>query len=109
MTEFNFDEFLEFIKTDVETIKNLYNFGNFNEQVYNQLAKLTEEVGELSSEVAINIGHCRASKLHDNHKELSKEFADTAIVLFGLAKIMKVDMKQSITDKIKIIKDRNYK
>lgn len=73
------------------------------------LAKLMEEVGELSEAVLKTHGFQRPDKLKNfSEDELAKEFADCMFVLNLLAKDLNVDVKSAIEKKISIIKERDY-
>lgn len=108
MAEFNFDDFLKFIKDENNQLNTrLGHKVPYEENVFATLSKLMEESGELASEIFINLKRVRKEKIYENSKELAAELADTIIVLGLLADTLGVDIKQALSDKIEKIKKRN--
>ncbi len=90
-------------------LRNLFvkNYSTEKERVFARVAKLTEEVGELSGEVLASMGSQRKEKLKDyNRSNLSDEFADVIITTLLLAKIMEVDIEDALKSKIEKINNR---
>ena len=72
-----------------------------------QTVKISEELGELCSEVLAHKSLQRKQKL-DNHnkKNISEEFADVIITALLLAKTMNVDIEKALENKLKKINKR---
>jgi len=74
-----------------------------------RLAKVTEELGELSNEVLAIDGDQRSSKLSGNHREkAAEEIADVIITVLLLAEHLDLDAERALKQKIKKIKNRKY-
>ncbi len=78
------------------------------ERIFANTVKLGEEYGELCDEILASQGHQRKNKLEAHH-DLEGEFADVIIVTFLLAKVMNVDMKEALANKIKKIQEKHNK
>ena len=79
----------------------------YKEVVLSRLAKITEEVGELSEAVLVSWWNQRDDKVKDyTEEQLSDEFADVIITTFLLAKAMDVDMWKALENKIKNIEKK---
>jgi NTP pyrophosphatase (non-canonical NTP hydrolase) len=77
------------------------------ERVLVRLAKLTEEVGELSEEILSSFGHQRKEKLDKHEPEnIGKEAADVIITTLLLAKSLDIDMTEALRKKIAIVRER---
>lgn len=76
---------------------------------YTMLAKLMEEIGELSEAMLITDSLQRGDKLRKAQKELADEFADVILVTLILAQQWDVDAKKALENKISKIKKRIYK
>lgn len=104
-----FNELLRFI--EVQDKKLLDHFQRHNipqgEEGLSRLAKLMEEVGELSSEILAFNGNQRQEKLDiQNDENLSKEIADVIITTLLLAKTFDIDVKGALQEKIAILEKR---
>jgi len=100
------DDILKFI--DEEYVHILEKFGlSEKEATFPMLAKIMEEIGELSQEVLMHSKLQRNDKLatHDK-KNIEKEFADSILTVLFLAKNMGVDIRAALNDKISVIKVR---
>ena len=102
-------ELLEFI--DLENERLIKRFGkNFSEQremILARTVKLAEEFGELCSEVLTSSGYQRQERLDKYDKNnLSDEFADVIITTLLLAKLMDVDIREALANKIEKINKR---
>ena len=72
-----------------------------------QTVKLTEELGELCSEVLAHKSLQRKQKLENHDKEnIQEEFADVIITAMLLAKAMNIDIEKALENKIKKINKR---
>ena len=70
------------------------------------LARLVEEVGEVSR--AINIKHGgKKSKFKGDGREIEKELADLTFTLFAIANALNVDLDKELNEKIEKDLDRN--
>ncbi|OGF27646.1 hypothetical protein A2331_04515 [Candidatus Falkowbacteria bacterium RIFOXYB2_FULL_34_18] len=73
------------------------------------MAKLTEEVGELSDEILLYSGYQRKEKRDAKKQDaLGGELADVIIVTLLLAKRTNIDIQKALADKIKKINKRKY-
>ena len=71
------------------------------EHKFARTVKLTEEVGELASEILSAEGDQRKEKLEGKKREdLEHEFADVLITLFLLAKSYDIDMEEVTSRKM---------
>jgi NTP pyrophosphatase (non-canonical NTP hydrolase) len=76
-------------------------------KIFAQSVKLSEEVGELSSEVLWHTGFIRKEKEGRYSPEtLQHEFADVILTTIRLAKLMDVDIEMALRNKMKKIKQR---
>ncbi len=76
-------------------------------RVLAHMAKITEEVGELSEEVLAQVGMQRAAKLTRRDSEnLKREVADVLYATAILADTLGVDLEQAMTERVKTIKKR---
>lgn len=105
MKEFNFDDFLEFIKSENLRLANKFGFNSPKDMVLEGMTKMMEENGEFASEVLRNMNLHR--RYEENNKEkLAYEFADCMIVLLAVGDRLGIDVKSAITEKVKIIEQR---
>jgi len=103
----NFEKLLDFVNLEDKRLRNLYgNYPDEEKRILARMVKLTEEVGELSEEVLSHLKLQRKEKIQSNKNELSNEFADVIITTLLLAKSLRVDIKEALNDKIKIINER---
>lgn len=65
-----------------------------------QLARLTEEVGELARAMNIKYGE-KKSKHTGDGREIEKELADVLITVFAIANSLNIDMSKEFENKIK--------
>ncbi len=103
----HFDEFMDFIKRADDKLSSIYGLREKEIEAYAKLAKINEEMGELSAEVLKHFGKQHESKLKNVTKQdLENEFADVIITVTLLAKTLDVDIKQSIINKIQKIEKK---
>lgn len=101
------NDILEFINTEDDRLKERSTNSSENERVLARTVKLMEELGELCDEILASGGNQREEKLKNSSREnLQSEFADVVITTLLLAKTMKVDIEEALTDKIGKINDR---
>ena len=75
------------------------------EHKFARMVKLSEEVGELASEILAAEGDQRKEKLQDKTREdLESEFADVLITLHLLARSYDVDLEEAARQKIERIR-----
>ena len=104
--DFNFDEFIDFIRWENKRLGEFFNFASPKEEIYAIMTKLMEENGELANEIFVHFKHCRSAKIRENSRELAMEFADNIIVLFLLADKLGIDVTTALADKAEIIRNR---
>ena len=63
------------------------------------LARLVEEVGELSKAMNVKFGD-KKSKFNGDEKELEKEVADIIIALTAISNYLKIDLDKSLNEKM---------
>lgn len=104
-----FDELNDFI-VERDRIYRAWKEGDAtdNERILARMAKLAEEMGELSEEVLGSLGYQRQAKLDARTPEsLGDEVADVIITTMLLAKAMGVDIAGSLERKMKKIRERS--
>lgn len=101
-------ELLNFIEKEDERLIGCYDYPDKNKRALARTVKLSEEVGELSSEVLADCNLQRKDKLSGNRKDkLSEELSDVLIVTLLLAKTLDIDVEKSLKAKIVKIKKRH--
>lgn len=81
---------------------------DITKRILAQTIKLSEEVGELSSEILWHTGFVRQEKMARYSPEtLKDEFADVIIVAIRLAKLMDIDIESALVQKMEKIKKRS--
>jgi deoxyguanosine kinase len=93
----------------------------FNTDMYFNYLRLSEEVGELSRELArlwvaetsliaqgLSQTQARESALHDHHGDLKSELADCMAYLLKLANYAGIDLETAYLEKMKINQDRSW-
>lgn len=77
------------------------------EILFSRIAKLTEEVGELSGDVMLSLGHGRKEKVEQFDLEnLWWEIADVIIVAHLIAKAYNIDVEDALNKKMEKIQKR---
>lgn len=71
-----------------------------------QLARLTEEVGELAREVNHHYGEKR-KKVSEDNKELNEELGDTLFVIVSLANSLDIDLTEAFDLTMKKFNERD--
>ena len=75
-------------------------------QPLSMLARLVEEVGELSR--AINIKHGdKKSKSQEDGKEIEKELSDVMFTILAISNALNIDLDKELNDKMKKDLERN--
>lgn len=101
------EELLEYILEESKYLKNKYGVTDPVTQSLGRIAKLTEEVGELSSEVLAYHKLQGQRKLAKHTREtLADEVADVLICTLLLADSCDVDIKKALREKIARIRER---
>ena len=99
-------ELLEFIEIENKRINDLFKIDK-EKMALAQTVKLSEEVGELSSEVLAHKSLQRFKKLENHDKSnIQDEFADVIFTTLILAKTMDVDIEKALKNKIEKINKR---
>lgn len=76
-------------------------------KILSQTIKISEEVGELSSEILWTLWYVRQEKLHKYTQEsLMDEFADVVLSTIRLARFMDIDISLALKNKMEKIKNR---
>jgi len=103
-----FKELLHFIEKEDERLAGCYDYPEKNKRVLARTVKLSEEVGELSSEVLAECDLQRKDKLSGDRKgKIAEELSDVLIVALLLAKTLDIDVEKSLEAKIKKIEKRH--
>jgi len=80
---------------------------DMTKRIFASTLKLTEEVGELSSEILWHTWFVRQEKIARYSPEtLQDEFADVVFVTVRLAKLMNIDIESALQQKMEKIKER---
>lgn len=75
-------------------------------QPLSMLARLVEEVGELSR--AVNIKHGdKKSKSDGDGREIEKELSDVMFTILAISNVFNIDLDKELNDKIKKDLERN--
>ncbi|MBU0661437.1 hypothetical protein KKG22_04660 [Patescibacteria group bacterium] len=103
-------DFLTFINTEHKRLLAYYQVDEGGKQVldFPMVAKITEELGELSQEVLRSHGYQRKEKLAKESGALADEFADVLITTCLLAKNMDIDIVSALERKMDKIAERVY-
>ncbi len=102
-----FTQLLEFINLESGRLQERFPNIHGRERVLARAVKLSEELGELCSEVLASGGDQRKEKLaHHNKLTLQNEFADVIITTLLLAQSLDVDIQQALEQKIEEINKR---
>lgn len=100
-------DLLKFIEIENKRLRTYYPNIDEDKIILARTVKLTEELGELCSEVLAHKSLQRKQKLENHDKEnLQEEFADVIITALVLAKAMNVDIEKALENKIKKINKR---
>ena len=102
------EKLLKFIDEEEEKIQK--KFGDRidkEKRIMIQNLKLTEEVGEFTNEVLLNLSFARDEKINNLDKSnLANEFADVIITSLICAKTLDIDIDKALENKIEKIKKR---
>lgn len=103
-------DLLKFIEVESERLRKYYPKIDEDKIILAQTIKLTEELGELCSEVLAHNSLQRKQKLEDYDKNnIREEFADVVITALLLARSMNVDIEKALEAKIEKINKRYEK
>ena len=104
-----FNEVLEFIDTEHKRlIERFHPNSSKKEIILSGTVKISEEVGELCSEVLHSFGDQRKEKTENHVNEIDLEFADVIITTLLLARSMNIDINKALETKINKIRKRVY-
>ena len=98
-------EILNFIEDEHKIIIKRLNLENNPIKSYTMLAKITEELGELSEAILANQNLQRKEKL-SKHYDIGAEMADVILTTLILAKDLNINISKSIEEKITKVKSR---
>ena len=100
-------ELLKFIETEDRRLREKYGHLDNDKMTLARTVKLSEELGELCSEILASDSLQRKDKL-DNYDEenLNSEFADVIITTLLLAKAKGIDIENALKNKIDKINKR---
>ena len=102
------EKLLKFIKAESGRLQKKYKVKDPSIKILGRMAKLTEEVGELSSEILAAQGFQRKEKLDRHTKEaIGHEIADVIICTLLIAEYLDIDAKKSLESKISKIEKRH--
>ncbi|MCK4651140.1 hypothetical protein KAT08_03110 [Candidatus Babeliales bacterium] len=100
-------ELKTFIKEQFERLKKYYNHDNPKIISLAGAVKLTEEVGELCTEILAQNKLIRKEKLKNhNKKTLEEELVDVLITTLILAHSMDLNLEKTLKEKMKIVAKR---
>lgn len=89
---------MEMIKAQENVDKQIQNFGGYWTEL-SMLARLVEEVGELSRTMNIKFGQ-KKSKFEGDGGELKEELADVLYTVIALANKLEINLDEELTKKI---------
>lgn len=92
---------------DITLRKGVEQWSSDKERLLLRLAKLTEEVGELSQDILLSLGNGRKEKVDTfTPSQLEDEFADVMICTYLLAKSASIDIDSAVHNKFQKIKEK---
>ena len=105
----NFREFENFIDIEDGRLKNCYgDYSSKENEVLFKMTKVTEEVGELCSEILAKFSRQRKEKLNSySDEKLAEELIDIVITLSLLARSLDIDIEKTLIKKIEKIEKRH--
>ena len=92
---------MELIEAQSKVNELIMNYGGYWQEL-SMLARLTEEVGELSRAMNIKFGQ-KKSKFEGDGKELNEELADTLFTILALANQLNINIDKELESKLKKI------
>jgi NTP pyrophosphatase (non-canonical NTP hydrolase) len=104
----DFDQLMHFVQQEHERLVQHYGVKGDAKTKYTMLAKLVEELGELSEAILDADSLQRSNKLNLARKHLEEEFADVLLATLLLSYELKVDIRTALKSKISKIKRRKY-
>lgn len=104
----DFDEFNVFLKETLTNLQNKYHFQNKDAlSLVTKSLKLSEEVGEFSSDILKYLSFQRQEKLNDNIlDEIEEEYADVVITASLILKELELNITEALDKKIRKITNR---
>jgi len=103
----DFNELVEFANSEHERLVNHFNTKDNPKTRYTMLAKLMEEMGELSEAILKSDNLQRADK-EKIMGDINHEIADVILCSLVLARELGVDVEKALLEKIEKIKSRKY-
>lgn len=101
-------DIFEFAKREHERLVTHYGVDEDPKTKYAMLAKLMEEVGELSEAILHTDALQRKDKLKEKNIDLPGEFADVMLATAVLAQELDVDLHDALEKKMEKIQKRKY-
>jgi len=98
-------ELKEFAKNSHQRIKKMIGLDG-RELVFAHMIKLGEEFGEVNEEFLRSQNCCRKAKL-TKENNLGHELADVIIVSSIIAESLGIDIEKSLSEKMKIVEERD--
>lgn len=103
-----FEDLLSFTRQEHQRLLNYYEVEDYKKANYRFLVKIMEELGELSDQILAKNSYQRKEKLNNNRSELNKELTDVLLTTMILAENLDINLEQSLKERIKEIKNRDY-
>ncbi|MFA5887703.1 MAG: MazG-like family protein [Candidatus Nanoarchaeia archaeon] len=101
-------QLLDFIELEDKRLQKTYNYPDEQKRILARTVKVTEELGELSSEILASNSLQRKHKIDSHTREkLHEEVADVLITTLLLAKSLNVDVEKELEQKIDKIHKRH--
>ena len=102
-------ELLEFVDWESDRIEGLHGAKTDRERKLWAATKVSEELGELNSEVLASLGLQRPHKVEKyTHEHLSEEVIDVILTALLLAKTFEVDVEDALEKKMRKLEQRIY-
>jgi len=102
------NEIMEFVTKEHDRQVTHHNLKGDPKTRYTMLAKLMEELGELSEAILTSDSLQRSDKLGEKKEQLEGEFADVLLVTLILAQELQIDARGALERKITHILARKY-
>ena len=100
-------QIIDFAKEGHEKMTQYFQLDTKSNAEFVFLAKLVEEVGELSEALLFSRSFQRVKKLKEKKVDLAQEFADVILVTAILAQEAHVDLEKALEEKMKIVSERS--
>lgn len=102
------DDLIGFTREENKRLIRKYDIKDQRVRTLAQMAKLTEETGELSEAVLASLGLVRKEKLGKGQKNMvAEEVVDVIITAFILAQTLNLDVEKALREKMVKIEQRH--